>query len=59
MANHQAAINFSELKELSDQVMDGTDVYVRVDGEIYRAVKVEIDDEITPGTSVILIDIED
>ncbi len=59
MAQHQAAISFSELKELSTEVMDGTDVYVRVDGDIFKAVKVEIDDEITPGTSVIVIDVED
>lgn len=59
MANHQAAITFSELKELSSEVMDGTDVYVRVDGDILKATAVTVDDDTTPGTSVILIDVED
>lgn len=54
-----AQLNLSELKELSDQVMDGTDVYIRVDGEVYKAVKVEVSDEVTVGTAVIVIDIED
>jgi hypothetical protein len=59
MAQHQSAINFSELKELSEEVMDGTDVYVRVDGEIFKATAVNVNDEVTPGTAVILIEIED